>query len=179
MKHWPNLKELSHTLSFNNKVLEKNVALCAALLAEKQSRSFLEIGDLKRALETHKEVYQRFPQNSVVENGYLQILELIKRRADQMFDKKDFAAAGSLYALLIKTIPNSLTRKLDMKTLNQRMKTCQKSLFESGLERYRSGDLNDAISIWKSILVFDPDHRETKKALDMAMLQRKNFNNTK
>ena len=179
MKHWPNLKEFSHTLSFNNKVLEKNVALCAALLAEKQSRSFLERGDFKRALETHKEVYQRFPQNSVVENGYLRMLELIKRRADQMFNKKDFAAAGSLYALLIKTVPNSITRKLDMKTLNQRMKTCQKSLFESGLERYRSGDLNDAISIWKSILVFDPDHRETKKALDMAMLQLKNLSSTR
>jgi hypothetical protein len=59
------------------------------------------------------------------------------------------------------------------------MKTCQKSLFESGLERYRSGDLNDAISIWKNILVFDPDHRETKKALDMAMLQLKNLSSTR
>ena len=126
LKHWPNLKEFSHTLSFNNKVLEKNVALCAALLAEKQSRSFLDRGDFKRALDAHKEVYQRFPQNSVVGNGYLRMLELIKGRADQMFNKEDFAAAGSLYALLIKTVPNSISRKLDMKTLNQRMKTCQK-----------------------------------------------------
>ena len=179
LKHWPNLKELSHTLSFNKKVLEKTVALCAALLAEKQSRSFLEGGDFKRALDAQKEVYQRFPQNSVVENGYLRMLELIKGRADQLFNKEDFAAAGSLYALLIKTVPNSTGPKLDMKTLNQRMKTCQKSLFESGLERYRSGDLNDAISIWKNILVFDPDHRETKKALDMAMLQLKNLSSTK
>jgi hypothetical protein len=27
--------------------------------------------------------------------------------------------------------------------------------------------------------VFDPDHRETKKALDMAMLQRKTLSSTK
>lgn len=179
LNHWPNLKQFSHTLSFNNKALEKNVALCASLLAEKQSRSFLERGDFKKALETHKEVYQRFPQNSSVGNGYLRMLKLIRRRADQMFSKKDFAAAGSLYALLIKTVPNSISHMLDLETLNQRLKTCRKSLFESGLERYRSGDLNDAISIWKSILVFDPDHPETKKALEMAMLQRKNLDSTK
>ena len=104
------------------------------------------------------------------------MLELIKGRADQMFNKEDFAAAGSLYALLIKTVPNSISRKLDMKTLNQRMKTCQKSLFESGLERYRSGDLNDAIfHMEEHPCVFDPDHRKLKKALDMAMLQLKNL----
>jgi hypothetical protein len=59
------------------------------------------------------------------------------------------------------------------------MGNCKKFLFENGLQQYRSGNLNQAISLWKSILVFDPENQEIKKAVDMASLQSKNLQKAK
>jgi predicted TPR repeat methyltransferase len=59
------------------------------------------------------------------------------------------------------------------------MKTCKKILFENGLEKYRSGTLDQAISIWKGILAFDPEDQEIRKTLDIAILQSKNLEKTK
>jgi hypothetical protein len=68
--------------------------------------------------------------------------------------------------------------------LDVKIENCRKILFENGLERYRSGNLPQAISIWRSILRFDPENPEVKKAVDTAILQSRNLerkreNNTK
>jgi hypothetical protein len=63
--------------------------------------------------------------------------------------------------------------------LTARIRDCEKILFEKGLEQYRSGNLNQAISLWKSILVSDPENQEIKKAVDMASRQFRNLQKAK
>ena len=52
-------------------------------------------------------------------------------------------------------------------------------LFEKALHEYRSGDLNQAIFIWKTILTFDPENQEIKKMLDVATAQSENLEKVK
>ncbi|HMK77377.1 MAG TPA: hypothetical protein VK568_14510 [Thermodesulfobacteriota bacterium] len=63
--------------------------------------------------------------------------------------------------------------------MTAKVRTCVKNLFESGLEQYRSGNLDEAISIWKGILAFDPGNEEVKRVVDRASLQLKNLQKTK
>jgi hypothetical protein len=56
-------------------------------------------------------------------------------------------------------------------SLDTGIKTCQKTLFEEGLEQYRSGNMSQAISVWRNILTFDPENLEVRKAMDRAIRQ--------
>jgi hypothetical protein len=42
-----------------------------------------------------------------------------------------------------------------------------------------SGNLSQAISIWKSVLTFDPENQKIKKAVDIEILQSKNLEKAK
>ena len=131
----------------------------------------------------HKRFYQKYPQDPAVRSSYVKTLESIKQRADQTFERNDLATAGFIYEALSKSIPSAtpLAQSLsfDREGLIKKTGSCQKILFQNGLEQYRSGNLNQAVSIWKGILAFDPEDQETKKAVDMAVLQIKNLDRAK
>ena len=48
---------------------------------------------------------------------------------------------------------------------------CRESLTKAGLAEYRKGNLEKAIAVWESLLVFDPDNAEIKKAVETAKTQ--------
>ncbi len=52
-------------------------------------------------------------------------------------------------------------------------------LSQRALDEYRKGNLAEAISIWKSILVFDPNNAVIVKAIDTATIQLKNLQQKK
>ncbi len=52
-------------------------------------------------------------------------------------------------------------------------------LSQRALDEYRKGNLAEAISIWKSILVFDPNDAVIVKAIDTATIQMKNLQQKK
>jgi hypothetical protein len=43
------------------------------------------------------------------------------------------------------------------------------------LSQYREGNIGNAISLWKSILAFDPGNKSIKKSIDTATTQLKNL----
>jgi hypothetical protein len=118
-----------------------------------------------------------------VRNGYVSLLESIKGQADLDFKREDLALAGRTYKILLKHYSSldHLGRSLSYNSglLNIKIENCRKILFENGLEKYRSGDLGQAISIWRSILTFNPENPEVKKAVDRAILQSKNLERNK
>jgi hypothetical protein len=106
-------------------------------------------------------------------------LESIKRYADLDFKRKEFSSAGRTYRILLKNYIslNHLKRFLSYNAglLDTGIDTCRKMLFEEGLEQYRSGNLSQAISIWRDILTFDPENLEVRKATDKAIFQTGNL----
>jgi hypothetical protein len=50
---------------------------------------------------------------------------------------------------------------------------------QRALDEYRKGNLAGAISIWKSILEFDPNNADIMKAINTATIQLKNLQQKK
>lgn len=177
LRNWPHFADFSQSLSFDRNVLEKMAWASKKALTERQVHSYIDAGDFKKAIVTRKEFAQEYPQEPTAQRDYIKTLELVTSRGNRAFEKSNYPLAGRIYAALLKSRPSSqdlsFSYSYDTQVLNRKLEACRKILFERGLERYRSGDLSDAISIWRSILAFDPDNEEIKKAVATAVLQYK------
>jgi tetratricopeptide (TPR) repeat protein len=182
-KNWFHFTDLSQSLSFNKNFLGIKIITCRRLLSEKLAWSYLEAGDFQKTIDVYKEIYQKYPQDSTVRSSYIKTLESIKSSGDRAFERTDFALAGCVYQILLKNFSSvnhlSSSFSFNREVLTTKIKSFKKILFENGLEQYRSGNLNQAISTWKSILAFDPENQEIKKAVDIAILQSKNLEKVK
>jgi tetratricopeptide (TPR) repeat protein len=183
LRNWDHFSNLSQFLSFRKTFLEKKIKTSRCLFTEEQISSHLKAGDFRRAVDLCKEVYNKYPQDPTVRNGYIRTLESVKASGDRAFEGSDFGLAGSVYEIVLRNV-SSMSQlngsfSFSKEGLKSKIGNCKKVLFENGLQQYRSGNLNQAILLWKSILVFDPENRDIKKAVDMATLQLENLQNAK
>jgi len=183
LEHFPRFIPFINQLSFERNDLITRHKMSQILEAEKQARSSLKKGDIQKAIDIYKDLYRQHPRDIMVRDRYIRCLESIKGQADLDFKREDLALAGRTYKILLKHYSslNRLGRSLSYNSglLNIKIENCRKILFENGLEKYRSGDLGQAISIWRSILTFNPENPEVKKAVDRAILQSKNLERNK
>jgi tetratricopeptide (TPR) repeat protein len=182
-KNWSHFADLSLSLSFKRSFLEKKAKTSRCLFIGGQVSSYLKAGEFQRAIDICKEIHQKYPRDLTVQSSYIKTLESIKSNGDRAFERGDFALAGSIYEVLLKHV-SSVTQlngslSFERKGLSEKIKSCRKILFENGLEQYRSGSLDQAISIWKTILTFDPENQEIKRAVDIATLQLENLQKIK
>jgi tetratricopeptide (TPR) repeat protein len=179
LKNFSRFSDFANLLSFKKNFLVTRLKMSRMLPAEKQTRSYLKSGDVEKGIDIYRGLIQQYPWDTTVRNDYVSLLESIKGRADLEFERKDFAQAGRTYRILFKNYSslNHLNRFLSYNAglLNTRIETCRKILFEDALEQYRSGNLGQAVSMWRNILTFDPENLEVKKATDKAILQIRNL----
>jgi len=182
-KNWFHFADFSQFLSFNKNFLEKKIKTSRCLFIAEQVSSYLKAGKFQRAIDICKEIYPKYPQDPTVRSIYIKTLESIKSSGDRAFERSDFALAGCVYEILLKNFSSvshlNGSFSFNREGLTEKIRHCKKILFENGLEQYRSGNLNQAISLWKSILAFDPENQEIKKVVDMATLQFKNLQKAK
>jgi tetratricopeptide (TPR) repeat protein len=183
LKNFPRFSDFANLLSFKKNFLVTRLKMSRMLPAEKQTRSCLKNGDVQKGIDIYRGLIQQYPWDTTVRNGYVSILESIKGQADLDFKRKDFAQAGRTYRILLRNYSSlsHLNRFLSYNAglLDTGIETCRKILFEDALEQYRSGNLSQAISIWRNVLTFDPENPEAKKATDMAILQTRNLEKIK
>ncbi len=183
LKNFPRFSGFAELLSFERNYLIARLKMSRTFVAEKQVQSALKTGQTQKAIDVYRELHQHYPQDTAVRTGFVRVLESIKSDADLAFERDDFGPAGSSYRLLLKHFPSfnqaGPLLTYDREQLKAKTKRCQSILFEKGLECYRSGDLDQAVLIWKKILLFDPDNPEVKKAVEVATLQSKNLQSSK
>lgn len=148
-----------------------------------QAKAYLSSGNYKKALETYAAACDGHPEDEELLDAYTDALESIKAEADKAYENQDYAKAGQLYNMLLRS--GFKERQLqgeisfDDDYLTKRIGACSKKLMEFGIMKYRAGDLQQAIAIWKKILVFKPSDREAKKAIDRATAQLQNLKQMK
>jgi tetratricopeptide (TPR) repeat protein len=183
LKNFPGFSSFANKLSFKKEFLAKRVKKSRIFVSDKQVQSCLKRGDLQKAIDIYKDLYQQYPSETMVRNRYVRILELIKGQGDLYFEAGNFTLAGRTYTILLKNYSslNHLERFLKYRSgsLDTKIEDCQKVLFEDGLKQYRSGDLGQAVSIWRDILTFDPENLEVKKAIETATRQSRNLERLK
>lgn len=144
-----------------------------------KAAEFVAKGDFKSALDLHKNAAEKYPENKALEEGYIATFENIKKDADKAFEKEDFVLAGKTYHLLLRSGPQSdgfsAGLSFTKNNLTERFNECGSALSQRALSQYRSGNIENAISLWKSILTFDPGNKSIKKFIDTATTQLKNL----
>lgn len=149
----------------------------------KEAQTYIARGEYQKALEAYSDAYKKYPHNSELQAGYARAGEKIKSIAYGALKKSDFPAAGGIFNVLLtsgitgKDLSGSLS--FDRDYLSRQIKTCSEALMEIGLMKYREGSLDDAVSIWKKALTFDPENRDVKKAIDKATVQLQKLKNIK
>ncbi len=124
-----------------------------------------------------------------VENGqsessltseYLQVLQGIFQQAEALMAEEEFDEAGLFYRAALDGFPRDeeVAKKapLSKEVIQSKIEACADQLMENGLLSYRSGELDTAIGTWKKILVFQPQHEASQKAIHTANLQLTNLN---
>ncbi len=182
-RNYPHFNDLAPSFSFNEQFLERRIQTSRKLFAEKQAYLHLTAGDFQKTIDIYIEIYQQNSKDSRVRKSYTKAIKAIKKNADQAFERKDFASAGRVYEILWRNYSHftemnpSLSWGIEF--LNNRMQSCKTFLYEKALNQYRSGNLSGATAIWKSILEFDPENAEIKKAVDTATIQLRNLEKMK
>ncbi len=138
-------------ISISSCVSQKKGAVEQSLRAPRQQ--FSE-GDLQKAIDGYTATIQKYPDESLVLNEFIQMLEEIKTSADIAYEAKNYVLAEQRYSILLnnssrfKTFKNSLS--FTPKYLNRRIKEClmvrSKSQANNAIE---SGDYKKALEIYK------------------------------
>lgn len=151
----------------------------ASTQAPTQARQHLTTGEYQKAIDVSKAEYKKHPQDQLFVKEYVKSLEEIKAAADRASEKEDFASAGKTYNILLKNYSNfkgfAHMLSFDRTQLNTKFMYCKTALARKGFQKYREGNLSDAISLWQGYLAIDPNNADIKKALNTAKLQQKNL----
>jgi len=148
----------------------------------RQAQEQIALGKYKSALEIYSAAQDKYLLPGL-KPGYSSIGEQIKTASDTAYKKGDFAEAGNAYTILfesgITTRDFADSLSFDDDYLRRQIEACSKALMEIGLIKYREEKLDEAIAIWKKILLFDAHNKNVKKAIDIATGQLQRIKNIK
>lgn len=148
-----------------------------------QSKQDFSKGDYSRAIDVYKLSFAKYPENQKLLSNYLETLENIKHVADRAFEKRYYNLAGQTYYTLLRNYSyfKNFAELLSFSSefLNARVTECRTCMSRKGLEQYRKRNFREAISIWKNLLVFDPNNIYIENAIDTATIQLKTLEGKK
>ena len=148
----------------------------------RQAQEQMALGNYKRALEIYSLAHDKNHLPGLKQD-HARLGEQIRAASDTAYQKGNFAEAGSAYRILFESgittgdLAGSLS--FDGDYVSGRIEACSKALMEIGLTKYREEKLDEAIAVWKKILVFDADNKNVKKAIDTATTQLQRLKNIK
>jgi tetratricopeptide (TPR) repeat protein len=148
----------------------------------RQTQEQMALGNYKRALEIYSLAHDKHRLPGLKQD-HARLGEQIRAASDTAYQKGNFAEAGSAYRILfesgITTRDFADSLSFDDDYLRRQIEACSKALMEIGLVKYREEKLEEAIAIWKKILLFDAHNKNVKKAIDIATVQLQRIQNIK
>jgi len=175
LKNYDYFSHLVPDLSFNSKEIEQYLKECRLENYLAQIDQSLKAKKYEQVSSLLQEALKASPGEPRLKKQIEKLLVELKSSGDSSLADLDFAQAGEYYSLAkknwskFKGYTGSLSFKLE--DLDSGLKTCSQQLTNQGLVEYRKGNLKGAISIWESILTFDPDNEQIKKAISTARAQ--------
>lgn len=164
-------------LSFSAADLESGIKNSRMAGWEIEVKQKLKSGKYEEAFRIFHHAEKEYPGEKTLRNIFAAAVKEVKAAADQAYAAGDFALAGKLNGLLLKNMTLAKTYRIktdfSQDDLVNTLKICSRSLTNLGLAEYRNGNLTGAIAFWESILVFEPENAEAKKAVQTARTQLK------
>jgi tetratricopeptide (TPR) repeat protein len=145
-----------------------------------EARREMKAGRFTKAVGLYRASLKDQPGEKSARADYASAILEIKAAGDRALTRLDYATAGRIHVLLLNNlgsfeglegIGEAAAESLSKDRLVEAIKVCREGLTNSGLAEYRKGNLEKAIEIWDSLLVFDPGNAEIKKAVETAKAQ--------
>jgi tetratricopeptide (TPR) repeat protein len=176
-RNFPRFRKFEKSLPFTQELLDTRLRNSRNGISERQARQAFEAGDFDKAIAVYNIRNLENPEDADFRAGFISLLEEIKRTGDGALSKENFVLAGRTYSSLLKYFKSfekfRVSLSFSEKSLDEGLKVCRTELNKKALEQYRKENLAEAISIWQSLLTFDPDNIEAKKAVETATIQLK------
>jgi tetratricopeptide (TPR) repeat protein len=135
--------------------------------------------DYQGILHDWKVKHAKNPKNQEIMKNYAKAVEEMKSAADKAYEKDNYAFSGKIYGILHKNYPGfkrfAKWLSFNRQELNDRLSNCKTALYQNGFEQYRNNHLDEAIQSWQGLLSLDPHNEDIRKAVNTAILQRKNL----
>jgi len=169
LDNFPNFWSFRNSLSFDQEYLKLKQRDCWIDICETEVDQKIRTGDYMQALRSYRPLFHKYQNDISLTQSFSKTIFLIYNSKEIAVENEDLAAAGYVnYALLenydlIERFVRSLP--FSKQSLEEGKKMCLDSLTKKGLDCYRKGDLQGAISILKGILKFDPENTEIIKAI--------------
>lgn len=177
LRNFPRFQTLEKRLSFDPEYLGYRIKDCLIARSKRLIQNTFEAGDFMNGLEAYRLAIQAFPEENSLKQNLIEAVQELHKGGEKALEEKACAAAGKMYSLLLNQCQwlNNLEMSFSFssKSLEEGIKQCRIHLTRKGLELYRKKKLKEAISVWKSILEFDPENAEIKKAIGNAEEQLK------
>lgn len=172
---WDGFSAFAEKLTFSRVDLETGMKDCRIALGGVQYRQELKAGRYDKALAVYQAALRDYPGDKTMRAAFAGAVDELEAVGRKALDGKSYALAGRIYVLLLR---NSATFKgletratVSRESLAEKVELCRSGLTTSGLAEYRKGNLQKAIAAWDSLLVFDPENAEIKKAVETAKAQ--------
>ncbi|HRD01618.1 MAG TPA: hypothetical protein PLP57_03105 [Candidatus Saccharicenans sp.] len=175
LKDYDYFSRILPDLSFSPEELEQHLRECRLGNYLTQIEQSLKAKKYEQASNLLLEASKESPGDVRLKKQAERLLTELKSSGDKSLADLDFARAGWYYGLARKnwTKFKAYTGQLSFKLedLSSAIKVCSQQLTNQGMIEYRKGNLKGAISIWESILTFDPENEQIKKAIQTARAQ--------
>ncbi len=175
LDHYGDFGAFAVNLTFNKIYLETARKECRIEAVDNPAAQAMRAGHFAKAIDIFQAALKENPRDVELAAKFRGTANEIKAIGDKSLEAKDFARAGTVNVFLLKSYPYFEGLKppvaFTREALQGAVQTCRESLTKTGLEEYRKGNLAKAISVWESLLAFDPNNAEIKKAVATARTQ--------
>jgi tetratricopeptide (TPR) repeat protein len=172
---WDGFSAFAAKLTFRRADLEAGLKSCLIAQWGVQYGQELRAGRYDKALAVYRAGLREYPGDKTLGSAYAGAVDELEAIGSKALAADDYAKAGTVYALLFRNFTSfdklSTRPGVSKEKLAEAIELCRSGLTKNGLAEYRKGNLEKAIATWESLLVFDPENAEIRKAVETAKAQ--------
>jgi TolA-binding protein len=135
--------------------------------------------DYSTAIDLIMVEMEKGKQETTYDEHYVASINGLIKSGMEYYADEDYGRAGIAFTKAIDNYPSSRSLTASIKLSSRQIKSYIKKLTDKlmgeGLKEYRSGNLGNAISTWREIIEYHPDHSEANKMIDITTIQMKNL----
>ncbi len=135
--------------------------------------------DYSTAIDLIMVEMEKGKQETTYDEHYVASINGLIKSGMEYYADGDYGRAGIAFTKAIDNYPSSRSLTASIKPSSRQIKSYIKKLTDKlmgeGLKEYRSGNLGNAISTWREIIEYHPDHSEANKMIDITTIQMKNL----